>query len=287
VFVVLNIWLVLPHFGDLNKVRQESWIARTNLNLFQTEIAKESQYRKEMTNLASKGQVVAPDAQALELQREVNSQVIASGVNVKRWDPAPRASNTRSNAFFDEQGLLITIEAKPEELVDFLYNLAERNSLIRVRSLDLRPDPPRYRLQGSLTLVASYQKKSLLKAPSVTPAAASVKTTPTPATAAKTAPQPAQGPPSTAQTPPQAGKGPPSGPTASPPSGKAPPPSGSAPPSSAKAPPPPGKTAPAKETAAKEKPAKDATSTNAPAGKAASTRLLPGRTPLQTTPATK
>ena len=59
------------------------------------------------------------------------------------------------------------------QLVDFLYKLGDGNSLIRVRALSLRPDPPRQNLGGNITLIASYQKK-----PSVRPASA-----PAPATA--------------------------------------------------------------------------------------------------------
>ncbi len=41
----------------------------------------------------------------------------------------------------------------------FLHALGSGDSMIRVRDMDLRPDPPRYRLNGTITLVASYQKK--------------------------------------------------------------------------------------------------------------------------------
>jgi hypothetical protein len=58
--------------------------------------------------------------------------------------------------------------ATEDQLVDFLYKLGSGSSMIRVRDLELQPDPPRQKLSANIRLVASYQKN------------------PTPATAAKT-----------------------------------------------------------------------------------------------------
>jgi hypothetical protein len=70
--------------------------------------------------------------------------------------------------------------------VDFLYKLGDGNSLIRVRSLSLRPDAPRQNLGGNITLIASYQKKpSARSAPAPAPVpAGTVKTNKPPASAA-------------------------------------------------------------------------------------------------------
>jgi len=60
--------------------------------------------------------------------------------------------------------------------VDFLYNLGSGNSLIRVRDLSLRPDPPRQQLSGNVKLVASYQKNPSKKpAPAAKPPTANAK----------------------------------------------------------------------------------------------------------------
>ena len=159
VFLVLNYFFVWAHFGELGRVQQRTRDTRKKLELFQSEIKKEPDYQREMRKLAEMGALVAEDARALELQREVSSQALASGVAVQRYDPSLRQTTGRTNAFFDEQSLVITINSGEKELVDFLYNLAERNSLIRVRSMFLQPDTPQHRLEGRVTLVASYQKK--------------------------------------------------------------------------------------------------------------------------------
>ena len=68
-----------------------------------------------------------------------------------------------------------------KELVDFLYRLGSGNSLIRVRDMNLGTElPARQKLQGSLTLVESFQKKPVKVAAAPPPPK---KTTPAPAKA--------------------------------------------------------------------------------------------------------
>ena len=186
VFVVINFWLVWPHFGDLGKAQQRTTDARTTLAKFQVEIKRSQEYTNELKRLADQGQVVAADSQALELMKEVSSMATLSGVQVQRYDSTPRSrSGGRTNAFFEEQSLIITVNTGEKELIEFLWNLASRNSLIRVRSMTLQPDAARMRLSGNITLVESFQKKAPPKAPGAT-AAASAKAPPPP----KTAPPP-------------------------------------------------------------------------------------------------
>jgi hypothetical protein len=69
-------------------------------------------------------------------------------------------SGQSTNDFFEEQSIRIDINTGEKELVDFLLNIGAGSSMIRVRDMDLRPaDQNRYRLQGSVTLSANYQKK--------------------------------------------------------------------------------------------------------------------------------
>src|SRR5205085_7550349 len=92
---------------------------------------------------------------------------------------------TRTNdPFFLEQSQVITLLAKEQQLVDFLYNLGAGNSLIRVRDLGLRTDAPRQSLNATVKLVASFQKKPAPKG------GAAARSTPAPAEIApKTAPK--------------------------------------------------------------------------------------------------
>jgi hypothetical protein len=70
-----------------------------------------------------------------------------------------------TNEFFQEQSIPITVNTGEKELVDFLLDIGSGSSMIRVRDMNLRPaDQNRYRLQGTITLSANYQKKPVPKA---------------------------------------------------------------------------------------------------------------------------
>jgi Tfp pilus assembly protein PilO len=169
VFVVLNIWLIWPEFGSVNRWNNRRLAAEANLKKFKDEIAKKTIYERQLRELESQGAYVGTEEQALSLQRDVANQALLSGVQVNRYDPQARmATGGRTNAFFEEQGLIITVVTGEKELVDFLYNLGTRSSLIRVRSMTLSRDPTQMKLQGSMTLVASFAKKP---SPKTAPAA--------------------------------------------------------------------------------------------------------------------
>jgi hypothetical protein len=160
VFVVLNIWLIWPQFGSVATWQKKRGEALKKLQNFNDEVKKKSGYEKQLRDLESQGAYVGTEEQAIALSRDVANQATLSGVQVNRFDPAPRSSTGRTNAFFEEQTLIISIANTGEkELVDFLYNLGARSSLIRVKSMTVSPDPTRMKLQGSITLVASFAKK--------------------------------------------------------------------------------------------------------------------------------
>jgi len=160
VFIVLNIWLIWPEFGSVTIWKQRRTDAEKRLKQFNDEILKQDSYRRQLRELEDQGQHVGTEEQALSLQRDVANQALLSGVQVNRYDPQPRMpTGGRTNAFFEEQGLNITVVTGEKELVDFLYNLGTRSSLIRVRSMTLSRDPTGMKLQGNLQLVASFAKK--------------------------------------------------------------------------------------------------------------------------------
>jgi len=196
VFAVLNFVFVFPNFGEYGKAMKKASETETTLRRYRMETARKGSYEAELAKLQTQGQLVAEEDQALQLQREVDSQANLAGVTILQRTPSPRGSGSRTNAFFDESSLVINFNSGEKELVDFLYNLGKGNSLVRVKSMTLGPElPNRYRLQGSLTLVESFQKKQVR-----TVAASSAKPSTTkPAAAATT--KPASKPPETKTTP--------------------------------------------------------------------------------------
>jgi hypothetical protein len=173
-FVVLNAWLVWPHFNDWKKIQGDLRKARETLRTYQKEVARTGDYQGRLDELEVAGPNVILEEQDLDLVRTVNAQINESGIRVTRKDPRPKTSNTRTNQFFEEQTLGIVFDAGNEELVKFLVSLASTNSLIRVQDLDVRPDRSQFKLSGNLTLVASYQKNQPAAATSAPGNAAAV-----------------------------------------------------------------------------------------------------------------
>ena len=75
----------------------------------------------------------------------------------------------RTNQFFAEQALSIDFTSGGKELVDFLVDIAAGNSMIRVREMNVKPDPSQTKLMGNITLIASYQKKAATNKPAAVP----------------------------------------------------------------------------------------------------------------------
>lgn len=188
IFIVINLIFVLPHFGDLGRIDNRFGEANSKQEKFQKEISQIAFYTKEIEKLGGDASSVPPEDQSVSIRSVVNTQAAQSGVTIGGNSSQP----TRTNQFFVELGLGLTTQSGEAQLVDFLYNLGEGSSLIRARSLSVRPDQSRTSLNATMTLVASFQKKPTAR--SATPAAKSSTPptkSPTPAPTTTPAPKPA------------------------------------------------------------------------------------------------
>lgn len=158
IFVVLNIWFVWPYFDEWSQVETKISRNRTTLERYQTEIAKRETYQSRLRELETEGSQMLTNE--LELQRVVQSQAAAAGLQISQYDTRARVSTTRTNQFFQEQVLSVQFSSGGKELVDFLVGIASGDSMIRVREMSLKPDQGNYRLVGNLVLVGNYQRKS-------------------------------------------------------------------------------------------------------------------------------
>jgi Tfp pilus assembly protein PilO len=181
VFLVINVLFIWPRFKDWDKVKVQIDQAQKKLQAFQKEIGQKSSYQKQVEELQSEDAAVPEEDQMTEFLRTIQMHAVGSGVRVDGNTQRP----TVTNQFFLERAQSLSVQAGEPQLVDFLYRLGAGNSMIRVRGLTLRPDPPRFQLTASITLVASYQKKTATRAPAKTadansrgPAVASVQTKP-------------------------------------------------------------------------------------------------------------
>ncbi|HTD65239.1 MAG TPA: hypothetical protein VK846_01750, partial [Candidatus Limnocylindria bacterium] len=161
VFIIINAIFVWPHFSDWSKIRRREADATEQLRRYRLEVDNTPRYQRTMSELEKAGASVASEDQALKLANTVQNQALLSGVQWNGYQPGrPTAASTKPNQFFEEQTGILSFVADEKSLIDFLHNLGTGGSLIRVRTMTLNPDAQRYKLQGSLTLVASYAKKT-------------------------------------------------------------------------------------------------------------------------------
>jgi len=167
VVILLNLWFVVPHFSDLPKVQERKAKAQSTVEMFQKEIDQKPKYIRSVAELQGAGQNVAPEDQIFQFQNAIQSEVVRTGVQIT----GQIKPHSQTNQFFIEQFESIHLQAKEQQLVDFLFGLGNGTSQIRVRGLTLNADPSHTLLQAGITLVASYQKKPTAKgAPATQPA---------------------------------------------------------------------------------------------------------------------
>jgi len=166
VFIVLNIWLVWPHFNDWGKLKIKMSEAQKKYEGYQAEVNRIPQYQDRLKSLVGDETTVMPEDQAIHLLRTIQNHAMQNGVVITGNSRA----SSKTNETFLEQTQNISVQSGEKQLVDFLYNLSTGSSMIRVRELNLRPDATRTLLGGNITLVASYQRKAA-SAPAVTAAA--------------------------------------------------------------------------------------------------------------------
>lgn len=157
-FFVLNVLFVWPKFGEFGRVRARTEKVQQEINKFQAEIDKTPAYRQVLKEMEGQGSRIVKEEQSLRLMQTVQSQALASGVRINSSQESARGFNTATNAFFDEQSVVVSYDTGYQQFIDFLVNLAEHESMIRVRQMDVKRSPNNQTLQGNLTLVASFQK---------------------------------------------------------------------------------------------------------------------------------
>lgn len=177
--ILVSIFFVWPKLGERPKLVTALEASRKKLASYQAEIARVPDYQARLQDLEGQGSAVLREEQAVQLQNMVQTTAAQHGVPITSLRlGAPGGSTTSTNVFFDEQAVIVGVNTGEAELVNFLHGLGTGTSMIRVRDMDLRPDPPRYKLNGTITLVASYQRRA--------PARPSTANAPRPASASST-----------------------------------------------------------------------------------------------------
>jgi len=173
--VVLHFWFVQPYFKEWGQVRAELDKTRRTLKTYQTEIARTNEYDAKRLKLETQGSSLLAEQQAMANILSVKILEVAkqSGLNVGNMAPLGHSRTGRTNEFFEEQAISVTVNPSgPQELVDFLYAIGSGDLLVRVKDLSVSPDGSQTKLAGTMKLVASFQKKAASPLAPVKPGAA-------------------------------------------------------------------------------------------------------------------
>jgi Tfp pilus assembly protein PilO len=155
IILFLNWIYIWPHFSDWDNLGTQIQQSQQTLKMYQDAIAEEPATQLQLKKYESQGEFVAPEDQSVDMMRTVTRQSGVTGVAVVNTS---RSLSHTNDAFYVEQIQSITVVATDPQLVNFLYNLGNDASMIRVRDLELQPDGPRQRLNATIQLVASYQR---------------------------------------------------------------------------------------------------------------------------------
>ena len=159
IFIVVNAVFVFPYFGALAKADFRMEQAREKRAKWQSVVDEKDKITKLVNELSKQGSAVEAEEQVYQFKSTIESQARNSGVNLL----VSGRVTPQTNQFFVEQSQTISFQSGEPQLVDFLFTLGSGNSLIRVRDLEVGPDQPRQNLNGHVTLIASYQKKTPAK----------------------------------------------------------------------------------------------------------------------------
>lgn len=200
VFIMLNYFFIWPHRHDWARDDARAQKADKKISEYNAVIAKKAVYLSMLRKLQADGSDIPSEDQAIDFVRFYSGLLLANHVLLQNGGTLSTRTN---NPFFIEQQLGIRVQADETNLVNFLYNLGAGNSMVRVKSMDLRPTPDKHELSAGITMVASYLKKSTAaskaapgKAPPATPTTKTA-AAPKPATT-EPAKRPPTAPPATA-----------------------------------------------------------------------------------------
>ena len=156
-FVVGNVvWLFLgPELIELRKSRDDLLGKNKLLAGVGTRLKDVKTELKTLRGLDDTKDVTSLD-HAQKLMKMVETKARRSGLNITRTRGSQ--GSARGNKEFDEYKRTISFQSGMIELVDFLKNVSEEQSMIRVSDMKILPTPDRCYLKVDLTFIASFPK---------------------------------------------------------------------------------------------------------------------------------
>lgn len=158
-FIVLNVYVIWPHFNDWKELRKEISDAEATIALYQEESARIGEYQSKEAELEITGVKIPSAKMAISLLQTVETKIQRSGIGRRSTTPS-RGSGNGNDEFFEEHQITVTYgDTKDEDLLKFLVSLGTGESVIRVRAMTISPERTQMKLRGSITMVASFQKE--------------------------------------------------------------------------------------------------------------------------------
>ncbi len=164
-FVVGNVvWLFLgPELIELRKSRDDLLGKNKLLAGVETRLKDVKTELKTLRGLEDAKFVSSSEA-AKKLMNMVETKARRSGLNITRT--RGQKGSARGNKEFDEYKRTISFQSDMIKLVEFLKNVSEEQSMIRVSDMKILPTPDRRYLKVDLTFIASFPKAEIKSKPS-------------------------------------------------------------------------------------------------------------------------
>lgn len=175
--LLLNYLVIVPYFKEWKVVQEDLDKTEAQNTKFKTEIDKRATYEKRIAELKKNEGANILDLPENEratyvmrtIQQTAEENMVAMP-SLRQITSLSRGLSGQTNQFFDEVTYSADVNAGESELVNFLHQLGKSDAMIRVRGMNnLGLDPSQRRLKTTLTLVASFQRKTPL--PAAKPAA--------------------------------------------------------------------------------------------------------------------
>jgi hypothetical protein len=160
-FVVFHFWFVHPYFKEWGRTKAAVSKAQNTLKIFRATLAQTNDLRLKLQKLEGQGTgLLAPEQAGNLLIQRIGAQARENDVKYSRINILPRSATAKAGEFFEEQTLDFGVNPSGDkELIAFLVAIGNSDLMVRVKELSLGPAPGGYQLQGSMKLVASFQKK--------------------------------------------------------------------------------------------------------------------------------
>lgn len=159
IFLVINMVFIWPRFSERTELAARMEKANQRMRTYDAQIKKGRVLKQRLAELEDSGSDVLPAERANQLVSLIQQKARESNLPFPNVRPVKTAlADVGGEKFFDQKAYSLRVTTEANELIAFLVAIGSDDSVVRVRDLDLKPEPPKNnRLICNMTLVANYQ----------------------------------------------------------------------------------------------------------------------------------